>query len=219
MISIINGYSIIVFYYRFTPLQPRRNSIKLNGNLGTLTYHVGFFPKEPTQFPNTFSSNDLKKPGILSIQIHQAQLHCILGRESNVSNTSIHPSTYCLIYVNDQKHFITRTKYQDSAPFWNARTEIIWKGNETGRVTIVIKNSMALQNDPIVGIVVLPISCIFQNQNECTAWYPITRGIGKGKIRISLRFDKIDLELPKDLIPFGKVSFTIFHQHKYLIFI
>lgn len=56
------------------------------------------------------------------------------------------------------------------------------------------------EHDPILGVVPLKLSEIFQTSSQVTRWYPLDGGIGFGRIRISLLFRHVETKLPPRML-------------------
>lgn len=54
--------------------------------------------------------------------------------------------------------------------------------------------------DPLLGVVVVPLHKIFSTRSQLTASYPLTGGIGFGRLRLSLAFRSVQLRLPRQLL-------------------
>ncbi len=156
--------------------------------------------------------------GIFSIQIHN-----IMGLEFEKTNrveqedgddteegSNELPSSYCSVILNHQKIFKTRTKPKNSKPFFNAGTERLIRDWRTTEVMLSVRDSRVHEDDPLLGIVYLPIDRLFRERSQITELYPLVGGIGYGRIRISMVFRSIQLQIPKELLgwDFGTLEVT-----------
>jgi hypothetical protein len=66
----------------------------------------------------------------------------------------------------------------------------------SGIVTVTVRDQRMRQHDPILGVVPLKLSEILQTSSQVTRWYPLSGGIGFGRIRISLLFRSVETRLP-----------------------
>ncbi|KAI9783326.1 MAG: hypothetical protein M1835_003821 [Candelina submexicana] len=147
--------------------------------------------------------------GILSIQIHQ-----VVGLEYEKQNKSKGkddhddddkeeeaggdlPSSYCTVILNHQKIFKTRTKPKNAKPFFNAGTERFIRDWRNTEIMLSIRDSRVHEDDPLLGIVVLPLGDIFKNRSQINDHYPLVGGIGYGRARVSMVFRSVQLKLPK----------------------
>ena len=156
--------------------------------------------------------------GIFSIQIHN-----IMGLEFEKTNkieqedgddteegSSKLPSSYCSVILNHQKIFKTRTKPKNSKPFFNAGTERLIRDWRTTEVMLSIRDARVHEDDPLLGIVYLPLGRLFRERSQVNELYPLVGGIGYGRIRISMVFRSIQLQIPKELLgwDFGTLEIT-----------
>jgi len=146
--------------------------------------------------------------GILSIQIHQ-----ISGLEIQKPNKSQTPdddeeeeegsglpSSYCAIIVNHKRVYKTRTKPQTANPFFNAGTEQFLRNWKTSEVMVSVRDQRGHENDPIIGVVVLPLERLFKERSQICDFFPLAGGIGIGRAKISLVFHSIKVDIPKNLL-------------------
>lgn len=145
--------------------------------------------------------------GILSIQIHNAKGFEIASlrkktREQEDEDSSGEdelPSPYCSIIINGKVVYKTRTKAKNSNPFFNAGTERFIKNWQDAEVIVSVRDSRVHEDDPLLGIIHLPLERIFSKRAQSNEAYPICGGIGYGKLRISMVFRAIEIKLPKEL--------------------
>ncbi|KAI8890295.1 hypothetical protein K501DRAFT_237324 [Backusella circina FSU 941] len=203
-----------------------KSKIKLNMKLS-------FHPKYPTANMDIFSNvslkkstpeqkkereNQLKAPvepdhnnGVLSIQIHQAA-------DLEIGDPEILPSAdefkhpydhnkivnpYALLYINDSKVYQTRTKLRNPTPHWNTISEHFIKNFNTTSIRISVKTSVDLERDPVLGMKVLSLSQLFDDQDdkfkEVQKWLPLSNGIGFGKVLVTLKYKPVKMFLPREL--------------------
>ena len=146
--------------------------------------------------------------GILSVQIHQItglefeQLSKSKQEEGDYTEEGSDdlPSSYCTIILNHQKVFKTRTKPKNAKPFFNAGTERYIRDWRKTEVMISVRDFRAHENDPLLGIIYLPLSKIFHNRSQLVDQFPLVGGIGYGRARISIIFRSIQLQAPRELL-------------------
>ena len=157
--------------------------------------------------------------GIFSIQIHQ-----ITGLEYEKTNKSQSqaddeseteggndiPSSYCTVILNHQKIFKTRTKPKNTKPFFNAGTERLIRDWRSTEIMVSVRDSRIHENDPLLGIVYLPLGHIFHKRSQIIDNFPLVGGIGYGRARISMVFRSIQLQAPKELLgwDYGTLEIT-----------
>ncbi|KAF2003417.1 hypothetical protein P154DRAFT_86264 [Amniculicola lignicola CBS 123094] len=155
----------------------------------------------PQQYPS----------GILSIQIHQItglELE-ILNKNKNKKNENADdeeeegddlPSSYCTIILNHQKVFKTRTKPKNSKPFFNAGCERFIRDYRNTEVHISVRDARIHEDDPLLGIIYLPLDKLLKSRSQIDATYPISGGIGYGRARISIVFRSVQLQAPPRML-------------------
>lgn len=156
--------------------------------------------------------------GIFSIQIHQItglelqQINKNEGEEGDDTEggTGDLPSSYCTVILNHQKIFKTRTKPKNAKPFFNAGTERLIRDWRTTEVMLSVRDSRVHENDPLLGIIYLPLAKIFKHRSQIVAQFPLIGGIGYGRARISMIFRSIELQAPRELLgwDYGTLDIT-----------
>lgn len=148
--------------------------------------------------------------GILSIQIHN-----ITGLEITPLNEDRHrstgadevkedaaeqsdslPDSYCTIILNQRKIYRTRTKPKNAKPFFNAGTERFVKDWSTCEVIISVRDSREGEEDPLLGVVYLPLRRVFEHRSQVMGTFPLSGGIGNGRVRISLVWRGVEMDEP-----------------------
>ncbi|KAJ2975535.1 hypothetical protein NQ176_g5466 [Zarea fungicola] len=162
--------------------------------------------------------------GILSIQIHNLTGLEIkklskdtkpkLGSASDDEEETGEglPSSYCTIIVNHRKTFKTRVKPQNSKPFFNAGCERFIRDWRDCEVYVAVRDSRLHEDDPLLGIVHLPLAHIFKQRTQVMGWWPISGGIGNGRIRISLVWRSVGLKAPRNLLGWQYGTLDIRHK-------
>jgi len=110
------------------------------------------------------------------------------------------PSAYCTILINHKKQFKTRTKPQNSKPFYNAGCERFIRDWRDCEVFVSVRDSRLDEDDPLLGIVHLPLYEIFKERSQVMGTWPLAGGIGHGKIRLSMVWRSVQLQAPVNLI-------------------
>ena len=78
--------------------------------------------------------------------------------------------------------YCSRVKQYTTMPFFEAGTERFIRDWQNTIVRLVVRDSRLREKDPILGIVNLNLSDIFQEGSEITRMYSITEGIGFGYV-------------------------------------
>lgn len=150
--------------------------------------------------------------GVLSIQIHQItgleleNLNKTHGQEEENDDEDTAegaeelPSSYATIILNHQTVFKTRTKPKNNKPFFNAGTERFVRDWRTTEIMIAVRDSRVHENDPLLGLVYLPLKKIFRERSQVIDSYPLVGGIAYGRVRISMVFRSIQLQAPREIL-------------------
>ncbi|KAN0065653.1 hypothetical protein ACQY0O_000783 [Thecaphora frezii] len=109
------------------------------------------------------------------------------------------PSSYVEILICDSLVYRTRTKMQSRAPIFQAGTERFIRNWQTATVMLTVREARINEQDPIIGIVSLRLESLFRDKSQATDWYPISGGVGSGRIRVSLLFRSVDCRLERPL--------------------
>ncbi|KAI9818058.1 MAG: hypothetical protein M1827_000682 [Pycnora praestabilis] len=159
--------------------------------------------------------------GIFSIQIHQVvglEFEKIKKNKRRADGDSDDeeegsgdlPSSYCSVILNHNKIFKTRTKPKNANPFFNAGTERFIRNWQTTEVILSVRDARVHEDDPLLGIVVLPLHEIFKKRSQIMNDYPLVGGIGYGRARISMVFRSVQLQAPRELLgwEYGTLEIT-----------
>lgn len=109
---------------------------------------------------------------------------------------------------------------------FNAGTERFVRDWRTAHVAVTVKDSRMRENDAVLGTVSLKVrasphvdntvlthlrqlSEVFVNASEVTRCYSLEKGLGAGRIRISLLFRPVEAKLPPNLLGFDTGSLEI----------
>ncbi|KAK0726830.1 hypothetical protein B0T26DRAFT_737723 [Lasiosphaeria miniovina] len=152
--------------------------------------------------------------GILSIQIHNMTGLEVAkpnrsrtngagdgeDREDEAEQSDDLPDSYCTIILNHTKVYRTRTKPKNAKPFFNAGTERFVKDWRTAEVIVSVRDSREGENDPLLGIVYLPLRRVFKKRSQTMATYPLAGGIGYGRARVSMVWRSVELKMPRELM-------------------
>lgn len=148
--------------------------------------------------------------GILSLQIHNITGLEVqqLSKKSNDKDGNASdeeageglPSAYCTVIINHKKTYRTRTKPQNTKPFFNANCERFIRDWKSCEVYIAVRDARLHEDDPLLGIVHLPLREVFKNRSQRNGFWPISGGIGYGKIRLSMVWRSVQLQAPRSLL-------------------
>lgn len=87
-----------------------------------------------------------------------------------------------------------------SKPIFNAGTERFVRDWRSTIATVTVRDQRYREHDPILGVVPLKLSDIFDTSSQVTRWYPLDGGIGFGRVRISLLFRSVETRLPPNML-------------------
>lgn len=150
--------------------------------------------------------------GLLAIQIHEATglevraLHNADRYNDEQENSDEEeqndelPSAYCNIMLNHQKIYRTRVKPKNQKPFFNAGTERFIRDWRNTVVHIAVRDSRVHEDDPLMGMVRLPLCELFKDRSQVNNTYPLYGGVGYGRVRISLVFRSVDLQASPNML-------------------
>lgn len=110
------------------------------------------------------------------------------------------PSAYCTIIINHRKTYKTRTKPQNAKPFYNAGCERFIRDWRECEVYVSVRDARLHEEDPLLGIVHLPLSDIFKERSQFMGFWPLTGGVGHGRIRLSMVWRSVQLQAPRNLL-------------------
>ncbi|KAI5462136.1 hypothetical protein BGZ63DRAFT_354616 [Mariannaea sp. PMI_226] len=149
--------------------------------------------------------------GIFSIQIHNItglEIERLNRRETAGNGEESDeeeageglPSSYCTIILNHRKTYKTRTKPQNAKPFFNASCERFIRNWKDGEVIVAVRDARLHEDDPLLGIIHLPLEDVFRKRSQVVGFYPLTGGIGRGRIRLSMVWRSVQLQMPQKLL-------------------
>ena len=157
--------------------------------------------------------------------------------ESKEEQSDDLPTSYCHIILNDHmvsvvpdecfaqnisltlgfvllcvQIYRTRAKLVTSQPIFNAGTERFVRNWQSSIVTISVRDQRYREHDPLLGVIPLKLSDVFQTSSQVTRWYPLDGGIGFGRARISLLLRHVDTKLPPSLLGWDVGTFEILSE-------
>ncbi|KAJ3532430.1 hypothetical protein NM208_g8440 [Fusarium decemcellulare] len=86
------------------------------------------------------------------------------------------PSAYCTIILNHRKTFKTRTKPQNAKPFYNAGCERFIRDWREAEVFVTVRDSRLKEDDPLLGIVHLPLAEVLRERSQVMGFWPLSGG-------------------------------------------
>lgn len=145
--------------------------------------------------------------GVFSIQIHQItglELEKLNKNQADKDSEGYDeeesgdglPSSYCTVIINHAKVFKTRTKPKNSKPFFNAGVERFLPDWRNAEVYLSVRDARIKEDDPLLGIVHLPLSEVFKERSQVSGFYPLMGGVGFGRVRLSMVWRSVQLQAP-----------------------
>lgn len=67
-------------------------------------------------------------------------------------------------------------------------------------VTVTVRDQRYREHDPILGVIPLKLSDLFQTSSQVTRWYPLDGGVGFGRVRISVLLRHVETKLPPSML-------------------
>lgn len=119
------------------------------------------------------------------------------------------PNSYCVVSVNDETVFRTRTKISSSNPIFSAQTEKFVRDWRNAIVTVSCRHSVHRQHDPLLGFVNLKLSQVLDSSSQIMEMFALDGGIGYGRIQLSILFRSIKITLPRNLLGWDVGSFEV----------
>ncbi|KAF4975235.1 hypothetical protein FZEAL_7942 [Fusarium zealandicum] len=110
------------------------------------------------------------------------------------------PSAYCTVILNHRKTFKTRTKPQNAKPFYNAGCERFVRDWREAEVFVTVRDARLKEDDPLLGIVHLALADVFQERSQVMGFWPLSGGIGHGRVRLSMVWRSVQLQAPQNLL-------------------
>lgn len=149
--------------------------------------------------------------GLLSLQIHNItglELDKLSKKQADDDDEASDeeetgenlPSSYCTVIINHSKTFKTRTKPQNAKPFFNAGCERFVCDWTECEVFVSVRDARPHEDNPLLGIVHLPLGEVFKERSQVMGFWPLTGGIGHGRIRLSLVWRSVQLQAPRNML-------------------
>ncbi|KAG6204592.1 hypothetical protein E4U35_003284 [Claviceps purpurea] len=122
------------------------------------------------------------------------------------------PSSFCTIIINHGKTFKTRTKPHNSKPFFNAGCERFIRDWKSCEVFVSVRDARLHEDNPLLGIVHLPLADLFKDRTQVMGWYPLSGGIGRGRVRLSMVWRSVVLQAPRNLLGWHYGTISVGHE-------
>ncbi|KAI5302839.1 hypothetical protein KEM56_000297 [Ascosphaera pollenicola] len=119
------------------------------------------------------------------------------------------PTSYCSVHMNDALIHRTRSKAVTSNPIFNTSMEHFVRDWRSAVITVTVRDKRYRQHDPILGVVPLKLTDILRRSSQKTRWYSLDGGIGFGRIRISVLFRSVEINLAPPLLGWDVGTFQV----------
>jgi hypothetical protein len=111
------------------------------------------------------------------------------------------PSGYCEIIINDDLVYRTRTKAYTTMPFFEAGTEQFIRDWTETVIRIAVRDSRIREKDPLLGVINIDLEQLFEDSScsQVTRIFSLQEGVGFGRAQVSVLFESVQLQLPRNL--------------------
>lgn len=152
----------------------------------------------------------VKNPGKKSMGQVKVQSQDSEGEELEEKSVSIAyiPSLYVSADINDELVYRTRVKSITNMPTFSSSTETYIRDWRLATLTLGVWDKRRHANDCLVGVVSLKLSDLFHESSSLVKFYDLRGGEGSGRLRISMIFRSIELNLPDNLLGYNVGSFV-----------
>ncbi|GAA6039548.1 hypothetical protein JCM8097_008383 [Rhodosporidiobolus ruineniae] len=165
--------------------------------------------------------------GILSFQIHQiASLElpnkssgpvksvlqtALKPGQTNTIRKADLPSSYVEAFVCDEMVFRTRLKPFSNAPYFNTGSETFVRDWQDATLDFAVMDYRDRDHDVLAGFVHLDLGEVLEEKCQVTKWYPIVGGAGSGRLRASVLFKPLAMEVPRGLREWSIGTLEVVH--------
>ncbi|GAA5842898.1 hypothetical protein JCM9279_004022 [Rhodotorula babjevae] len=109
------------------------------------------------------------------------------------------PSTYVQAVLNDEMVFRTKLSPFSNAPTFNSGSETFVRDWTQGMLNLAVMDYRDRDHDVLVGYVSINLHEVLSKQAQLSKWFPLLGGSGAGRIRLSLLFKPLALDLAPSL--------------------
>ncbi|GAA6015876.1 hypothetical protein JCM10207_006789 [Rhodosporidiobolus poonsookiae] len=167
--------------------------------------------------------------GVLSLQIHQiadldlpnkspgpvrsAVRAAIAPGQTKAMRKSDLPSSYVQAFLDDECVYRTRLKPFTNAPYFNAGAELFLRDWTTGQLTLAVMDYRDRAEDVVAGFVEVDLGETLREKCQVTKWFPIIGGAGSGRLRASVLFKPLAMDIPRGLREWSLGTLEIVSAH------
>lgn len=118
------------------------------------------------------------------------------------------PSLYVTADINDSLVYRTRVKSITNAPNFNSSTETYVRDWRMATLTLSVWDTRKKSDDCLIGVVALKMSDIFHESSSVVKFYDLKGGEGTGRIRVSMIFRSMGMQIEENLLGYSVGSFV-----------
>ncbi|EFP75040.2 uncharacterized protein PGTG_01633 [Puccinia graminis f. sp. tritici CRL 75-36-700-3] len=121
------------------------------------------------------------------------------------------PSGYAEVIVNDEMIYKTRVKQYTTMPFFEAGTEHFIRDWTETVIRIAVRDSRIREKDPLLGVINIDLEQLFEDSScsQVTRIFSLQEGVGFGRAQVSVLFESVQLQLPKNLLGWNTATLEI----------
>ncbi|GEM11235.1 C2 domain protein [Rhodotorula toruloides] len=109
------------------------------------------------------------------------------------------PSSYVQAFVNDEMIFRTRLKPFSSAPYFNGGSEAFLRDWTNANISFAVMDYRNRDHDVLAGYVSINLGEVLSETSQLSKWYPLLGGSGSGRVRISLLYKPLAIDVHPSL--------------------
>jgi len=121
------------------------------------------------------------------------------------------PSGYCELIIDDVMCYKTRVKAYTTMPFFEAGTEKFIRDWTETVIRIAVRDSRIREKDPLLGVINIDLEQLLEESgsSQVTRIFSLQEGVGFGRAQISVLFESVQMQLPKNLLGWNTATLEI----------
>ncbi|GAA5895479.1 hypothetical protein JCM8208_005245 [Rhodotorula glutinis] len=161
-------------------------------------------PSAPSSHPSGILSYQIHSVADLELDKRVGAVHAGLkrlkpGTTFKAMRRAELPSTYVQAVLNDEMVFRTKLSPFSNAPTFNSGSETFVRDWTRGMLNLAVMDYRDRDHDVLVGYVSINLHEVLSKQAQLSKWFPLLGGSGAGRIRLSLLFKPLALDLAPSL--------------------
>ncbi|KPV73131.1 uncharacterized protein RHOBADRAFT_55353 [Rhodotorula graminis WP1] len=161
-------------------------------------------PSAPPSHPSGILSYQIHSVADLELDKRVGAVHAGLkrlkpGTTFKAMRRAELPSTYVQAVLNDEMVFRTKLSPFSNAPTFNSGSETFVRDWTQGMLNLAVMDYRDRDHDVLVGYVSINLHDVLSKQAQLSKWFPLLGGSGAGRIRLSLLFKPLALDLAPSL--------------------